>query len=452
MPGIQKASLRHAAYYVQLLYQHNQGYLRGGEEQASALHQFEIELPNLRSIQENIPRLLGPLDKKHELSQMDQAFLEVSNTIPDAGAYLINVKLNARERIRWLEDALRASQRLQNDVTTQAHMGNLGLAHYELGELPEAIEYFQQALQVAEKIGDHYHQGAWLGDLGNAYSLLGEHVKAIEYHEHHLELAREIKDKRGEGHALANLGVSYAFLGQLPQAIENYKEHLSLARQQGDRYEESRALMNLGFALFDAADFDASLDYLNSAKWITTELGDMVTWSLVMGGLADIAIERNEYAAAIQLLQDALKVLRDIHGIEAELRLIQSLGNAYSASDDLEHAMQTYSQLYDLAQSVGAKAAMCSALANQTSLYRHMGDYPSAIKTGEQALSLARQIQSQSDEAFVRWQFALIDEAKGMFGNAKQEMEIVIEMEEQFGSLDLERHRERLSLLIRQML
>lgn len=71
MAGIQNASLRHAAYYVQLLYQHNQGYLRGGEEQASALHQFEIELPNLRSVQERLPGLLDPLEKKHELSQMD---------------------------------------------------------------------------------------------------------------------------------------------------------------------------------------------------------------------------------------------------------------------------------------------------------------------------------------------------------------------------------------------
>jgi len=190
MPSLRNASLRHAAYYVRLLYQQNQDYLRGGNDQVSSLRQFEIELPNIRTVQEKLHSLLVPLEEKRDLSQADQALLDISNTIPDAGAYLISLKLSARERIKWLERALKASRRLHNDVTTQAHLGNLGLAYYELGEFSQAIDYFQQAFQLAEKIGDQYHQGAWLGNLGNIYSLLGEHEQAIDYHQRHLELMR----------------------------------------------------------------------------------------------------------------------------------------------------------------------------------------------------------------------------------------------------------------------
>lgn len=447
MPSLRNASLKHAAYYVQLMYQQNQNYLRGGKDQVSSLQQFETELPNLRSVQDTLLELLAPLEGKHDLSQVDEALLEISNTIPDAGAYLISLKLNALERIQWLEKALSASRKLQNDVTTQAHVGNLGLAYCELGEFSQAIEYFQQAFQLSEKIGDRYHEGAWLGNLGNIYSLLGEHEQAITYHQRHLDLMHEIQDLRGEGHALANLGVSYASLGQLPKAIQHYKQHLSLARQLGDRHEESRALMNLGFSYYDVGDLDEASHSLNSALQITNELKDPTTHSLVMGGLADIAIDRNEYSDAIQMLQEALEIMQDVHDIEAELRLTQSLGNAYFASDDFEHALEIYARLFNMAQSLGARAIMCGSLANQTSLYRHMGDFAGAIRIGTQGVELARQTQSKADEAFIGWQFALISEATGAIDKAESEMKAVIELEEAFGSLEVEKHREYLKNL-----
>lgn len=447
MPSLWNASLRHAAYYVQLMYQQNQNYLHGGNDQVSSLQQFEIELPNLRSIQDTLLDLLAPLEGKHDLSQVDEALLEISNTIPDASAYLISLKLSARERIQWLEQALSASRQLQNDVTTQAHLGNLGLAYYELGELSQAIEYFQQASKLSEKIGDKYHEGAWLGNLGNIYSLLGEHEQAIAYHQRHLDLMHEIQDLRGEGHALANLGVSYASLGQLRKAIQNYKQHLSLARQLGDRHEESRALMNLGFSYYDVGELDEASLSLNSALQITIELRDPTTQSLVMGGLADIAIDRNEYSGAIQMLQDALEIMQDVHDVEAELRLTQSLGNAYFASDDFEHALEIYARLFNMAQSIGARAVMCGSLANQTSLYRHMGDFASAIRIGMQGVELAKQTQSKADEAFIRWQLALIEEAAGNIDKAESEMKAIIEMEEAFDLLNVEKHREHLKNL-----
>lgn len=96
MPRLRNASLRYAAYYVQLMYQQNQEYLSGDKNQASSLRQFEIELPNLRSIQEKLPDLLAPLDGKHDLSQVDEALLDISNTISDAGAYLIKLKRLSR--------------------------------------------------------------------------------------------------------------------------------------------------------------------------------------------------------------------------------------------------------------------------------------------------------------------------------------------------------------------
>jgi tetratricopeptide (TPR) repeat protein len=441
MPSHKLASFLHAAYYLRVLYDLNADYLQGGKEQIDSLTNFEHERLNVFAARDKLPELATQIDRKQPLSEIDRALLDMCNTFPDAGAYLISMKLNATVRIRWLMDALQASRELENDVTAQAHLGNLGLAYSELGDLSLAIQYFTQALQLAEKLGDKYHQGAWLGNLGNNYALMGDHEKAIEYHKRHLALAREIQDTRGEGHALANLGVSYAYFGNAPKALEHYQQYLALAVKSGDRREESQALMNLGFACFDMGDLDAAERSLKAALSISGELGDQSTQSFVMGGLADIQIERGEYPLAIRALQQAIGILQNTYNINVELHLLHSLGNAYSASEDYDHALETYSRLYTLAESVGARAAMCSALTNQISVYRRMGNLARALKIGKKGLALAKEVNSLSDEAFIRWQTGLIYEARAKKDKARVEMELAIEIESKIGSLEIEQHR-----------
>lgn len=448
MPNRKTAALLHGAYYLRVLDGLNDLYLQGGESQTDSLKKLDVEFPNILSARKNMVDAVSNVEVPQEIGATDRALLDLCNAFPDAGAYLINVKLNSLERVRWLQDALNASLKLRNDVTTQAHLGNLGLAYYELGQLPQAVDHLLRAIQLAEQIGDKYHQGAWLGNLGNTYAIIGDHDKAIEYYEQHLKLSKEINDVRGERHVLANLGVSYAHLGNMPKAIEYYKRFLELAVQSKDRREESQALMNLGFAYYDLGDLEEADRLLQTAQEISIELGDKLTQCLVMGGLADIHIDRKDFQIAIKILTQAIELLKETHNVGAELRLLQSLGNAYTASDDYQNALATCLHVYQLAESIGAKAGMCNALANQISLYRDMGDHASAVRIGRQALDLARQIHSPSNEAFIRWQLALIDEANGENKKAEAEMKAVIEMEGQFGSLDIEKHREHLNNLI----
>ena len=61
MPSLRRASLLHAVHYMRLLYEQNQSYLRGGEEQSSSLKGFEVELPNLRFIQGQFHDFIGSM-------------------------------------------------------------------------------------------------------------------------------------------------------------------------------------------------------------------------------------------------------------------------------------------------------------------------------------------------------------------------------------------------------
>ena len=449
MPNLRQAHLRHTVLYLQQLLNANDQYLRGNQEAVTALLDFDHNQVNIHAAQKWATTHAEKItDQEIQNNETAYVIVDLCNAFPDAGAYIINFRLGANERIQWFLAALKASQRLGNDVTTQAHLGNLGLAYDELGEFSTAIDYFEKALQLAEKIKDRYHQGAWQGNIGNIYSTLGNHHKAIEYHEHHLAIAREIQDKRGEGHALANLGVSLAYLGQSEKALEYYQQFQELAVSRGDRRDESLALLNIGLAYYDIGKLSAAENALKEADIICNEFNDLLTKALIIGGQADIYTERKEYELAIQTINNAFLLLDKTHrDVQVELRLLQSLGNAYNASDNHASALNTYTQQYELAKSIGAKVSMCNALANQTSIYRAIGDYPKALEHSHSALVLSQEIASLSNEAFIRWQLGLIYEAQVEKEKALTELKTAIQLEEKINAPELVKHRQYLKNL-----
>lgn len=228
MAGLTDALLRHALYYLKELDLANDQYKAGSSKTQLALGRFDTIWPNVQTALASLLIIVEPYLAKgqKQLSLEIRTAVELCNVFPDTGAHLFNLRLDALERKKWLQIALQASQFLQNDKTSQAHLGNLGLVALDEGKPNLSIWYFRKALRIARKIGDQVHEAAWLGDIGNALASLGEHRRAIAYHRKHLKLSGAMGDLLGESHALGNLGVSYAFLGKLKKAEQFYGKHL----------------------------------------------------------------------------------------------------------------------------------------------------------------------------------------------------------------------------------
>lgn len=99
------------------------------------------------------------------------------------GASILHVRQHPSDQIRWLESALKAARALNDRVTEAVHLGNIGIAHYLLGDSHRAIEYHNLNLTVAREIGDRRIEGAAYANLGIAYDSLGEYGKAISLYE-----------------------------------------------------------------------------------------------------------------------------------------------------------------------------------------------------------------------------------------------------------------------------
>jgi len=258
------AQRRHAEHYMKVLAAANEMYLQGGEAIMQGLGLFDLEWINISTGQAWAA----------QNAATDETAAQLCCNYPDAGVYVLTLRLHPRERISWLEAALSAARKLKDRAAEGVHLGNLGNAYADLGETRRAIEHYEKALQISQEIGARRGEGQALGNLGLAYADLGETRRAIEHNEKALEISREIGDKRAEGIILGSLGLAYAALGETRRAIEFYEQHLTIAREIGDRRGEGAALGNLGLAYTDLGEPRRAIDYYEQILEIHREIGD----------------------------------------------------------------------------------------------------------------------------------------------------------------------------------
>jgi tetratricopeptide (TPR) repeat protein len=167
---------------------------------------------------------------------------------------------------------LQLLNKVQDRTLKSIHLGNLGLAYSDLGEVRKAIDYYEQALKIAREIKDKEGEAINLGNLGEGYHALGEFRKAIKYHEQALLISRELQHKRKESASLGNLGSVYRTLGEVRKAIEHYEQALEISREIQDRRGEGTDLGNLGNAYSDLGEVRKAIEYYEQSLVIDREI------------------------------------------------------------------------------------------------------------------------------------------------------------------------------------
>jgi tetratricopeptide (TPR) repeat protein len=380
---------RHSSYYKNLLAEADNLYLQGGAGIQAGLALFDREAANI---------MAGHSWSCERLQASNQA-AELCMSYPDAGAYVIGLRLHPRQRIFWLQEALKAAITLKNKKMEGSHLGNLGLAYAALGDACKAIGYYEQHLAIAREIGDRSGEGNALGNLGLAYADLGDARKAIEYYEQHLAIAREIGDRRGEGNALGNLGLAYADLGDARKAIEYYEQALAIDREIGDRRSEGNALGNLGSAHYVLGDARKAIEYYEHALAIDREIGDRRGEGADLGNLGSAYADLGDARKAIDYYDQRIAIAREIGDRRGEGNALGNLGNAYAALGDARKAIEYYEQSLAILREIGNKRGEGAALGNLGSAHYVLGDTRKAIDYYEQHLAIAREIGDRRGEA-----------------------------------------------------
>ncbi|HEY0079135.1 MAG TPA: tetratricopeptide repeat protein [Pyrinomonadaceae bacterium] len=299
---LREAQWRHAAHYLEVIQLTNNLYLTGGDAVMQALALFDAEWTNIQA----------GFSWAERNAAEDNRALALCDDYLAWGYNILPLRQHPRERIAWLQIALKAAIGLKRRQAESWHLGNLGIAYVKLGETQQAIEFYEQRLTIAREIGDRLGEGSTLGNLGIAYADLGETQRAIKFYEQALLIEREIGDRRGEGVNLVNLGIAYADLGETRRAIELYKQQLVVVREIGDRLYEGYALGCLANAYADLGEICRAIEFYEQQLVITREIGDRRGEGIALWNMS-LALDRlGSRAEAIAHGEVALKIFEEI--------------------------------------------------------------------------------------------------------------------------------------------
>ncbi|MCH7662713.1 MAG: tetratricopeptide repeat protein, partial [Chloroflexi bacterium] len=293
-----ESQLRHATYYKDVLDATKVLYKEGGKAVLRGLGLYDMEQENIQAGQEWAA----------SEAEKDDKAARLASGYPDAGVYVLNLRLHARQWIEWLKSGLAGARQLKDRAVEGIHLGNLGMVYSTLGETQKAIEFYEQALVIARDIGDRRNEGAWLGNLGIAHRYLVKTEKAIEFHEQALVISREIGDRRGEGNALGGMGLVYADLGETQKAIGFYEQWIEIASYIGDRFGEGQALGNLGVAFAALGETKKAVDFYEQQLEIVRETDYRRGEGNALGNMSMALEQLGQREEAIRRVQAALEI------------------------------------------------------------------------------------------------------------------------------------------------
>jgi CHAT domain-containing protein/tetratricopeptide (TPR) repeat protein len=171
-------------------------------------------------------------------------FLEATALLNIGAMFLLEEHFD--QAADWTDAAYRVSTTLGASDLTQNAMGNLGWAHYKLGDSDQALELFLEAEKRAHQLGDVVDRTAWLTNAGYVYLDSRNFPLAEQAFQKALALDQQINSKEDIYNADRVLARLYVRTNDLPKATEYARQALNVARESGSRLDELYPLLIQG--------------------------------------------------------------------------------------------------------------------------------------------------------------------------------------------------------------
>jgi tetratricopeptide (TPR) repeat protein len=307
-PDRDEISMCHAAYFVDVLSRSRDLCLKGGDSLMRGLSLFDSEWPNIQA---------GNAWARANMAENQEA-TKLCSRYPSVGTTCLNLRQHPRDRIIWREAALEAARRLGDREAEGDHLGNLSIAHRQLGDTSNAIEYGQKYLIIAREISDKRGEAVALSCIGHVYLELHDSNRAIQNYEPALTIFRALGNKRSQGIVLGNLGMAFGDLHDAPRAMTYYEESLKLAKESGDRQGEANALDNVGNAHLGQGEAQRALDRFEQALDLYRAIGDRRGEAIALFNMGLSHFDLGAGRKAIELASAALAIFERLENPNAE--------------------------------------------------------------------------------------------------------------------------------------
>jgi len=267
-------------------------------------------------------------------------------------AIIFSIKsLNAQDNIGTLITNINNAKDLKDTISISRAYYKLGIYYDQLEKLDSSNEALSDALFYAKKINSEKATAVISNYLASNYIEQGKQNEAIQLYKKSYESFLNVADTVNASNALLNLGSSYLDMGSYEKSLETQIEALKLKQQTNDSTNIAIFFQSIGEVYKALGMVDKWREYLMAAKKIS---------------------ENPDHAA----FNTQIAILNDVAGFQEK-------------DGEYDKALQSYREMYALAEQNQYTRGMNVALTNLSNVYLKLNDHTNALEVATQSYNLS---------------------------------------------------------------
>ncbi|HEX4946063.1 MAG TPA: tetratricopeptide repeat protein, partial [Blastocatellia bacterium] len=213
-----------------------------------------------------------------------------------------------------------------------------------------------------------------------------------------------------------------------PQRLEKAQHLLTLWHELGERFWEANANVVIGSAYSQQQNWAKAIEHVEIALAITRELKLQVGEALNLNSLGNFYRSQGQREKGLEYSQQALAIAREIKAMPLAANILTSLGNTYFGQSLFDQALGFYEQANVLRAEVGDPAGEIDFLNVKGMIASRQRKYDEAQKLYETALDKAREQENKFFEAFVLRNLGQLSTSQGQTEKAQSYFQLALQI------------------------
>jgi tetratricopeptide (TPR) repeat protein/CHAT domain-containing protein len=260
--------------------------------------------------------------------------------------------------------------------------------------------------------------------LADTFQRLGDRESALKNYFNYALASERRNDLRHLASAYVGIGWAYYLNGDYLKAFDFYNKAMGLSQKNHDKLNEAVALRKLALLAMDKEEYGKALELLTKSAEINREKKylyahkynlacDYFNIGLLFTNKEDLATAKDFYAKSLKLFE-ALKLKNELSDCYF------NLGEIHKMEKEYQRALDCYARGLKIDEKLGQAANIASDYDMIGELYMEMGDCLQAEKHFQQALATAEAIHARPEIASASFNLGLLYKQKGRKNKARE--------------------------------
>jgi CHAT domain-containing protein len=220
-----------------------------------------------------------------------------------------------------------------------------GTSRYLAGEMDEAESAYQESLRAARESKDRFLEGSALEGLGVVATAKEHYDEAVDWDHAASDLGRSLGAQRLLEETLGNMGWCYLELGDFESALTLYQQAEETSVRIGAVSDQVYWLTGIETVYYKQHDYAAAQNVLQQALDLARRQDDKATLTEFLNDLAEIAVETGKLDQAEKYLEEASEVEKNSPDQAGALASLLIRGRYLERKRDYSGAENCFRQL-----------------------------------------------------------------------------------------------------------